>query len=84
MLHCGNARSCCRRQLGRTRAPQIGTAMRYEVVEDTGEWIVRSNGRELARFGDQDAALHDVALRLRDADASEPASISVRYQARSA
>ena len=58
--------------------------MRYEVVEDTGEWIVRTNGRELARFGDQDAALHDVALRLRDADSSEPASISVRYQARSA
>ena len=58
--------------------------MRYEVVEDTGEWIVRSNGLELARFGDQDTALQDVARRLRDADASEPASVSVRYQARSA
>ena len=36
--------------------------MRYEVIEDAGEWIVRREGRELARFGDQDAALHDVAL----------------------
>lgn len=56
--------------------------MRYEVVEDTGVWIVRSDGRELARFADQDTALQDVARRLRDADASAPASISVRYQAR--
>lgn len=54
--------------------------MRYEVVEDTGEWIVRSEGCELARYADQDAALHDVADRLRDADASTPASLSVRYQ----
>lgn len=56
--------------------------MRYEVVEDTGEWIVRSEGSELARFTDQDAALHDVASRLRDADNSKPASLSVRYQAK--
>lgn len=54
--------------------------MRYEVVEDTGEWIVRSDGCELARYADQDAALHDVADRLRDADVSTPASLSVRYQ----
>ncbi|HZZ35880.1 MAG TPA: hypothetical protein VFE03_09155 [Caulobacteraceae bacterium] len=58
--------------------------MRYEVVEDTGEWIVRSDGCELARYRDQDTALNDVAQRLRDADASEPASLSVRYQSRSA
>lgn len=56
--------------------------MRYEVVEDTGEWIVRSEGSELARFSDQDAALHDVATRMRDADSSTPASLSVRYQAK--
>lgn len=54
--------------------------MRYEVVEETGEWIVRSEGSELARFADQDAALQDVATRLRDADGSTPASLSVRYQ----
>ncbi|MDZ4374820.1 MAG: hypothetical protein U1C74_25860 [Phenylobacterium sp.] len=56
--------------------------MRYEVVEDADEWIVRSEGFELARYGDQDAALHDVADRLREADASAPASISVRYRSR--
>ncbi|HEY0650560.1 hypothetical protein [Phenylobacterium sp.] len=56
--------------------------MRYEVVEDTGEWIVRSDGCELARYPDQDAALHDVADRLRDADGSTPASLSVRYQSK--
>lgn len=54
--------------------------MRYEVVEETGEWIVRSEGSELARFPDQDAALQDVAARLRGADGSTPASLSVRYQ----
>jgi hypothetical protein len=54
--------------------------MRYEVVEETGEWIVRSEGFELARFTDQDAALQDVATRLRGADGSTPASLSVRYQ----
>jgi hypothetical protein len=54
--------------------------MRYEVVEDLGEWIVRSDGAELARYGDQDSALHDVADRLRAAEGSGPASLSVRYQ----
>ncbi|MFZ5720670.1 MAG: hypothetical protein ACOY5Y_14530 [Pseudomonadota bacterium] len=59
--------------------------MRYEVVEVTGGWIVRSgDGCELARFPDQDTALQDVADRLSNADASEPASLSVRYQARTA
>ncbi len=56
--------------------------MRYEVVEDTGEWIVRSEGCELGRFADQDAALHDVAGRMRDADGSTPASLAVRYQSK--
>jgi hypothetical protein len=56
--------------------------MRYEVVEDAGEWIVRSEDRELGRFADQDAALHDVAGRMRDADSSTPASLSVRYQSK--
>jgi hypothetical protein len=58
--------------------------MRYEVVEDAGEWIVRSEGRELARYADQDTALHDVADRLRGSDGSRPASLSVRYQQRNA
>lgn len=53
--------------------------MRFEVVEEADEWVVRSEGCELARFADQDTALHDVADRLRNADASGPSGISVRY-----
>jgi benzoyl-CoA reductase/2-hydroxyglutaryl-CoA dehydratase subunit BcrC/BadD/HgdB len=56
--------------------------MRYEVVEDTGEWIVCSDGCELARFTDQDTALSDVAERLRDADSTGSVSLSVRYESR--
>ena len=58
--------------------------MRYEVVEDGSEWIVRRAGQELARFADQDRALSHVAEQLRGADTSNSASLSVRYQARSA
>jgi hypothetical protein len=58
--------------------------MRFEVVEDADEWIVRSEGCELGRFADQETALHDVADRLRDADASAPAALSMRYLSRSA
>ncbi|MBU1375604.1 MAG: hypothetical protein KKE02_22930 [Alphaproteobacteria bacterium] len=56
--------------------------MRFEVVEEADEWIVRSEGCELGRYADQDAALHDVAERLREADASAPAALSMRYQSR--
>lgn len=59
--------------------------MRYEVVQVSDGWVVRSSdGCELARYLDQDRALQDVADRLSQADASEPASLSVRYQARTA
>ena len=58
--------------------------MRFEVVEGADEWIVRSEGCELGRFADQDKALHDVAERLRDADATAPAGLSVRYLSRTA
>ena len=58
--------------------------MRFEVVEDAYEWIVRSEGRELGRFADQKQALHEVADRLRDADASAPAGLSMRYLTRTA
>ena len=61
-----------------------GTGMSYEVIEDDDEWIVRGEGRELGRFGDQDTALSDVAERLKSADASLRARLSVRYQARKA
>lgn len=56
--------------------------MRFEVVEEADEWIVRSEAGELARYDDQEAALHDVADRLRNADAGQPASLSVRYRSR--
>jgi hypothetical protein len=58
--------------------------MRFEVVEEADEWIVRSEGCELARYGDQETALHDVADRLRDAEAGQPAALSVRFQPKSA
>ena len=58
--------------------------MRFEVVEEADEWIVRSEGCELGRFADQETALHDVADRLRGADSTAPAALSVRYQAKSA
>ena len=54
--------------------------MRFEVVEEADEWIVRSEGCELGRFGDQETALHDVADRLRAADSREPSALSVRFQ----
>jgi|JI7StandDraft_1071085.scaffolds.fasta_scaffold2183910_1 hypothetical protein len=58
--------------------------MRFEVVEVGDEWIVRGEDIELARFSDQESALNDVALRLRDADASVPAALRVRYKGRAA
>jgi len=56
--------------------------MKFEVVESGGEWIVLSEGEEVARFAAQDQALSHVADRLRHADAAGGASLSVRYQAR--
>jgi hypothetical protein len=57
--------------------------MRFEVVESSGEWIVQSDGVELARYGEQDAALNDIAERLRGvASAGRSVSLSVRYQSR--
>jgi len=57
--------------------------MRFEVVESSGEWIVQREGVELARYGEQDAALNDIAERLRDAGADGGSvSLSVRYQSR--
>lgn len=58
--------------------------MRFEVVESAGEWIVRREGEEVARFAAQDQALSHVADRLRNVDAAGGASLAVRYQARRA
>ncbi len=58
--------------------------MKFEIIEAIGEWIVRRDGVELARFGEQLAALSDVAERLSDTEesASTSYSLAMRYQAR--
>lgn len=57
--------------------------MKFEVIESRGEWIVRRDGVELARYGQQLEALADVAERLNDIGESQDAySLAVRYQAR--
>jgi hypothetical protein len=58
--------------------------MKFEVIESLGEWIVRQDGVELARFGEQLEALNDIAERLSDTEESPACSYSLamRYQAR--
>jgi hypothetical protein len=57
--------------------------MKFEVVEDGGEWIVRRDGVELARFIDQLEALADIGERLREThESDESYSLAMRYQAR--
>ena len=58
--------------------------MKFEVIEHLGEWIVRRDGVELARFGEQLEALADIAERLRDSEEERASSYSLamRYQAR--
>ncbi|WP_372786791.1 hypothetical protein [Phenylobacterium sp.] len=57
--------------------------MKFEVVETGGEWIVRRDGVEVARYGEQLEALGDVADRLRDDHAADSSySLAMRYQAR--
>lgn len=58
--------------------------MKFEVIETGGEWVVQSDGVEVARFANQAAALDHVAGRLREAEPGEDGvSLRVRYQARS-
>lgn len=58
--------------------------MKYEVVESLGEWIVRRDGVEVARFEGQPDALADIAARLSQAGEAEHASYSLamRFEAR--
>ena len=59
--------------------------MKYEVIEQAGDWIVQHEGVEVARYPEQDQALGDVSRRLGEAEVGEAgASISVRYQTRKA
>ena len=58
--------------------------MKYEVLEEAGEWVVQRDGVEVARFAQQDDALADVAERLKAHDANDGSySLTMRYQARS-
>jgi hypothetical protein len=57
--------------------------MKFEVIESRDEWIVRRNGVEVARFGDQLEALAEVTDRLTDtAKVDASYSLAVRYQQR--
>jgi hypothetical protein len=57
--------------------------MKFEVVESTGQWIVRHRNVEVARFDQQDSALHEVSRRLREAKVGDDgASLAVRFQPR--
>jgi hypothetical protein len=57
--------------------------MRYEVLEQAGEWIVMRDGVEVARFAQQDDALADVAERLREKPKDSGSySLTMRYQPR--
>ena len=56
--------------------------MRFEIVEQSGAWIVRRDGDELSRFDAQAKSLEDVAVRMREADRSKAASLVMRYEPR--
>jgi hypothetical protein len=62
-----------------------GAAMKFEVVESEGAWIVRRNAVEIGRFAAQDEALRHVGEVMRDLPANDgPSSLAVRYERRSA
>ena len=57
--------------------------MKFEIIQEPGEWVVRRDGVEVARHADQLEALADIAERLRGADEEPGAySLAMRYQAR--
>ena len=57
--------------------------MKYEVLEDSGAWIVHRDGVEVARFAQQEDALADVAERLREKSTDVGSySLTMRYQPR--
>ena len=55
--------------------------MKFEVIEDVGDWIVRRDGVELGRFSEQEEAFADVAARLatEEPHAELSYSLGVRY-----
>ena len=56
--------------------------MKFEVVESTGQWIVRHCDEEVARFDQQASALDEVSRRMRGAKSGEAASLAVRFEPR--
>jgi hypothetical protein len=55
----------------------------YEVVEAAGEWIVRRQGAEIARYAAQEAALRAVAEQMRqDRPERGAVSFAMRFQSR--
>jgi len=57
--------------------------MRYEVIEQAGDWIVQQDGQEIARFAEQAQALNDVSRRLGQAQVGEAgASLMMRFEPR--
>jgi hypothetical protein len=57
--------------------------MNYEVTEDSGEWVVRREGVEVARFAEQDDALAYVTERLKARETESGSySLTMRFQAR--
>lgn len=57
--------------------------MKFEIVEDTEAWIVLCDGREVARFLEQDQALADIATRLKaQPEVDACFSLAMRYKVR--
>jgi hypothetical protein len=57
--------------------------MKFEVVEESGGWVVRRDGVEVARHGQQGDALADVGERLRGEDDEKRSySLAMRYSPR--
>jgi hypothetical protein len=81
---CDSARHCCESSVIARAVAAHGAGMKFEVIESGGEWIVRREGDEVARFAAQDLALGHVADELRKAEAAGPASLAMRYERRSA
>jgi len=55
----------------------------FEIGETAGEWVVRQEGREVARFHAEEHAMLAVSERMRDHAGDEPVAFSIRFNGRS-
>ena len=55
----------------------------FEIVETAGKWVVRQEGREVARFHAEEHAMLAVSERMRDHAGDEPVAFSIRFNGRS-